>query len=160
MFTHLVWTLLSGVAFFGQLTGGGGAGSWIMGSMALLSLGVFIFSVFRGEKDYRVSDWISLGISLFSIGIWSLTGNPLFAIIFVSLGDAISYIPTFRKSWEKPHEETLTSYIFASGKFMIGIIALDTYSIVTVLYPAVLAVMSVALTVFLVWRRRIQQSEQ
>ena len=31
IFTWFIWTLLTGIAFAGQLAGGGGLGSWVMG---------------------------------------------------------------------------------------------------------------------------------
>jgi hypothetical protein len=60
LFTWLVWTLLSAIAFFGQIFNQGGAGAWVTGVIAIVSGIIFILAIFTGEKEITFSDKFSL----------------------------------------------------------------------------------------------------
>jgi hypothetical protein len=154
VFTWLIWTVLTGIAFAGQLVGGAGIGSWVMGATGLASFGVFIFALFQGKKDIAVVDWLSFFACLVALGLWAITKRPLEAIILVTVTDMLAYIPTIRKSYFRPFEETLSSYFLAFLKFGITLFALEQYSIVTWLYPAALTLMSLILVMVIFLRRK------
>ncbi|MFT7557929.1 MAG: hypothetical protein ACI83D_000604 [Planctomycetota bacterium] len=154
MFTWLLWTSLTSIAFAGQLAGGGGAGSYITGVTALTSLGVLVFAIFHGEKTRTFLDWASLILALIAIGLWLATGSPLWAVIMVTSADVLAYVPTLRKSFSRPNEETLSSYVIAFFKFGLGVVALEHFSVTTWLYPGALMIMSLILSGLLIWRRK------
>lgn len=63
-------------------------------------------------------------------------------------------MPTIRKSYHKPHEETLVHYVLAGLKFVFAIFALDNYTLVTWLYPASLVAANLFFVFMLMVRRR------
>jgi len=153
-FSWLIWASLTGIAFFGQIFDKGGAGAWVTGFTALVSFVIFILAIGRGEKNITSSDKWSLGGAVIALVLWFLTHNPLGSVILITLIDALGFYPTFRKSYYKPDEETMLTFFLSGLKFVIAIIALENYSVVTYLYPASLVLMNFIFVGLLVVRRR------
>ena len=135
-FSWLVWALLTGIAFFGQIFDRGGAGAWVTGFTAIVSFVIFFLALQRGEKNITLSDKWSLGGAGVALVLWYFTNSPLGSVILITIIDALGFYPTFRKSYHKPHEETMLTFFLSGLKFVIAILALQHYSVVTYLYPA------------------------
>ncbi|MCC6954484.1 MAG: hypothetical protein IT290_10225 [Deltaproteobacteria bacterium] len=155
-FSWLVWGLLTVVSFAGQVVKGAGAGSRVTGVTAILCFVIFGFSLARGEKSITRGDCVSLSFALLAIPLWVVTNEPLLAIILVTVIDAVGFYPTVRKSWTKPWEETALTYFGSSVKFFLAILALEQYSVTTVLYPLYLVVSNLMFVALVLWRRQIE----
>jgi hypothetical protein len=153
-FTWFVWALLTGIAFAVQFSKDAGPGLWVTGFTALGCFIIFLFSLRVTDKDIAKSDWVAFVIALVALGIWALTKQPLWSIILISGIDAIAFYPTFRKSWAKPEQENLTAFIVGGLKFLVSIVALESFSLTTYLYPATIAFMNLAFAVMLIMRRK------
>jgi hypothetical protein len=158
-FTWLVWTLLTAVAFIGQLSDGGGAGAWVTGVTAFISFFIFLAALWRGEKNIVLVDWVSLIGAGAALLLWFLTNNPLLSVVLITVIDALGFLPTFRKSYHKPYEETASTYLLSGIKFIIAIIALENLTVITWLYPASLVLMD-ALFVGMLLVRRAQLANE
>ncbi len=154
-FSWLVWCLTSAVSFAGQVSDNAGPGAWVMGTITLVSFGVFILSLKKGEKNIARVDYVCLGISLIAIASWILTNTPLYAIILVTIADVFGFIPTIRKSYQKPYEESLMVYLTSIFQFVISLFALENVSVITALNPFILAFVNVGFVFILITRRRV-----
>lgn len=153
-FSWLVWGILTGIAFFGQVAGKAGPGAWVTGFTAVICLIIFVFGLVKGRKNIVFVDWLSLlgaGIALF---LWFLTKEPLLSVILITIIDALAFFPTFRKSFMKPSEETATTYSLSGLKFVLSIFALNKISIITALYPLSLVLMNWIFVGMLIMRRK------
>jgi hypothetical protein len=154
-FSWLVWSVLTGIAFSAQIVKGGGAGSWINAGTALMCFAVFILAIFKGEKDIKSSDvWSLIGAGV-GIALWFITNNPVLAVILITLIDALGFIPTFRKSFYKPHEETLSTFVISTIKYAISLVALSSFTLTTWLFPASLVLTNGLFVVMLIIRRKV-----
>jgi hypothetical protein len=155
-FTWFVWGLLTAIAFAGQIAGKGGAGAWVTGFTAFISFTIFVLALAKGKKDFPVADWLCLVGCMLALALWAFTNDPLSAIILITVIDMIAFIPTFRKSFNKPYSEPAFTYTLSGLKFLIGIIALEELSAVTVIYPASLVLTnSLFVLMILVQRKRL-----
>ena len=153
VFSWFVWGILTSIAFIAQLMEDAGPGSWVTGSTALICLIVAWLALTRGEKNITRFDWYCFISALVGIILWVLTDNVLLAIVIVTITDALAYIPTFRKTYSKPYEETLIEYALGSLKFLIGLFALEAFDLVNWLYPLSLVIMNGAFVVMAIIRR-------
>lgn len=153
-FSWLVWASLTAIAFAGQISDGGGAGAWVTGVTAAISFVIFALAVTKGEKNVTKSDKLNLLGAVFALVLWFITSDPLLAIILITVVDFLGFMPTIRKSYHKPQEETLIHYVLAGSKFALAIVALEHYSVVTWLYPASLVAANLFFVLLLVTRRR------
>jgi hypothetical protein len=157
-FTWLVWSIMTTIAFGGQLVGRGGAGSWVTGSTVFISFTIFALALGKGEKDFPLVDWLCLGGCMIGLVLWAITGDPLTAIILITVIDVLAFAPTFRKSYSKPDSEPVFTYALSVLKLLISLLALHHLSMLTVLYPASLALTSGLFVVMvLAQRKRLAQ---
>jgi len=154
VFSWFIWSLLVGITFLIQVAEGGGVGAWVTGIEALCCAAVTIFAYTRGEKNITRSDWICFVLALFAIVLWRLADQPLAAVILVLVADMLGYIPTLRKSYSKPHEETASQYALSAVHWVLAISALQVFMLTTWLYPAWMAVFDSVLVATLLIRRR------
>ena len=116
--------------------------------------GVVVSAFFRGEKNITNTDKVSFVGALLAWGLWWLTSNPFWAVILVTLTDALAFVPTFRKSYCQPWQETAATYGLDTLKFIIGLFALESYNLTTWFYPAALILMDGSFVIYLIIRRR------
>ncbi|MDP3741171.1 MAG: hypothetical protein Q8R08_02470 [bacterium] len=152
-FSWFVWGLLTAIAFAAQVSEKAGAGSWVTASTAVACFAVFFVALWKGYRDFVKLDWFALFSALVAIILWALTKNPLLSIILVTVADALGFLPTFRKGYYHPHEETMTLYSFSTLKYAIGIFALESLIFTTWLFPASL-VLTNGLFVLMILHRR------
>lgn len=153
-FTWLVWATLTAIAFAGQMYDGAGSGAYVTGVTAVVSFIIFGFAITGGEKNITRSDKFYLAGAALAVVPWLLTSQPLVSVILITLIDFLGFLPTIRKSYHKPYEETLITYLLSGLKFVLAIIALENYTIVTWLYPASLVLANLLFVVLLLVRRR------
>lgn len=153
-FSWLVWSSLTAIAFAGQLTDSAGPGAWVTGVTALVSFIIFSLAIKKGEKNITKSDKANLFGAVVALVLWFLTSNPLSAMILITIVDFLGFLPTIRKSYSKPYEETLVTYLLSGLKFLLAILALNNYTVVTWLYPASLVIANLFFVVMLVVRRK------
>jgi hypothetical protein len=152
-FSWFAWALLEGIAFFALVSKGAGAGAWVLAMTSILCLGVFLVSLSKGEKNFTLIDKLSLAGAMLGLVLWLTTKNPLTAVVLVSITDFLGFVPTFRKSYYKPHEETATMYAFSVAKMIFVLFALESHNLTTVLYPASLVLTNAVFVVMVLIRR-------
>jgi hypothetical protein len=152
-FSWLIWAILTGIGYAGQLSEDAGPGAWTTASTALLCFLVFVLALFKGEKNIKKSDWVCLIIALAAIPLWLVTSTPLWSVILVTLIDILAFWPTLRKSYLKPFEETAFTFFAGALSFMLGIIVLNKITIITALYPCAIAFLNALCVSVLLIRR-------
>lgn len=154
VFSWLAWGLLTGIVFFAQIAKGAGPGAWVTGFAAVACMFIAAAAFFRGEKNITRIDWISFIGALLGGVFWKLTDNPLAAVILVTIADSLAFVPTVRKAYKKPWEETASTYFLNALKFAIGLLALQSLNLTTVLYPAYLVLANGLFVIMLFVRRK------
>jgi len=155
IFSWFVWGLLGGITFAAQLVKGAGAGSWANGTTALICFIIAALAIFRGEKNITLTDKLSFSGAILALALWLITDNPVSAVILSVLIDSLAYIPTFRKAYYKPFEETLPAFVITTVGILLSLAALEAYNVTTWLYPTALVVSNSTFIIFLIIRRKI-----
>lgn len=147
IFTWVIWSIITLLAFFGQWVKGGGAGSWGTGVTGLMAICITLFAIKKGVKDITLSDKIFFVGALLAIIPWYLTKDPTISVIIAATIDFSAFVPTIRKTIKNPKSETLATYSINIVRHILSFIALENYNLVTVLYPAYLLGMNSVMTV-------------
>ena len=155
MFTWIIWTLLTGIAFVAQWSDSAGAGSWVMAVSTIVCAMISAYACFAGEKNITRGDWMTFLAALMAIPVWMATNNPLYAVILVTAIDALGFYPTFRKSWRDPYSDSAFSFALHAVKFIPSIFAMEKFSAVNLTYPLALVALNGGFAVMLVMRRKI-----
>ena len=152
-FTWLIWTLVGLIAYALQVVGGAGVGSWALLTASVVCLAIFILSLRIGKKDITRSDLFFLILALVALFLWLVVKQPVWSVVLATVVEILGFAPTVRKSWSKPHSETLFTYEIAALRHGISILALQQFNILTVLYPAAWTIANIFFVAFLYWRR-------
>jgi len=145
-YTWLVWTLVSGITFFGQLAKGAGVGAIPTGAAEIFTVIIFIFSLKYGFKQIIKKDTYFLVTALLGLIPWVLTKDPTISVVVVVSIDAIAFIPTLRKTWRNPRSETPLLYSMNVVRHGLTLFSLQAYNIATMLHSIVMILLNSAMT--------------
>lgn len=154
IYTWFLWSLVTAIAFALQISAGAGFGSSVTLAAAIVCFLIFLLGLRVGDKDITRFDTVLLLFALIAIAVWVFAKQPVISVILVSSIDMLSFIPTIRKSWKKPHTETLSSYIINTIRFGLAIYALKRYTIVTYLYPLTWVLANGVFSIYIFVRRK------
>jgi len=153
-FSWFVWGLMLSIVFAVQVSENAGPGSWVTGLSMFFCFVIASVSVIKKYTDFNPLDWISLVGSILALILWVITKNPLLSIILIIIVDTLGFIPTVYKGYRKPLEENHYLFMLSGIKFIIAIIALDSFSINNWIYPGWLAVTNIAFSIMLIVRKQ------
>ena len=153
LFTYLIWSIVTALAFLGQWTSGGGPGAWTTGTMEVLTVFVLILSFKYGTEDVTKTDVVFLVVALGAIIPWWLMHDPTLSVIIATIIDVCAFFPTIRKTYNDPSSETLTTWVLNILRHSLSILALTNLLLVTYIYPAALAIMNVVVVAVIVGRK-------
>lgn len=155
VFSWVIWGSTTFIAFLAQLSGGGGVGAWPMGVSGLISLYIAALA-YRRRADSRITrhdKWFFL-TAIFSLPVWYLTADPMWAVVILTGVDLLGFGPTLRKAYHWPLEENLTFFAIFALRNLLVVAALEIYSLTTVLFPAATGLTCMVLITMVVYRRR------
>lgn len=152
-FSWFVWFMINAIAFSAQISAGAGAGAWVTGFTGIACLVVTIAAWKVGRQNITRLDWLFFAGALGALAVWAVTDDPLWSVILITGIDALAFIPTFRKSYHKPDEETASVYALSAVKFAVSLAALSTVTLTTVLYPLSLVITNGLFAALILWRR-------
>jgi len=156
-FSWLLWGLVTAVAFFVQLTEGGGAGSWVTGFTAFACFVISALTMTKYTWSFSWIERLSLMMGVFALAgylFYRGTEHPTLLATLATLADVLGYWPTIKKGWAGPETDDPTSFALNSVKFIPALFALGSYSVSTWLYPATLVFVNGVVAVMLVARRQ------
>ena len=73
IFTWIIWTLLTGIAFAIQFLEGAGSGAWSGAVSTVFCVAILLAALRRGEKNITRSDWMVFAAAVAAIPIWLIT---------------------------------------------------------------------------------------
>lgn len=148
-YTWFVLSVLTGLVFVAQVQQDAGFGAWTTGTTTVMSLIIFGFSIKKGTRDITAADTITFLAALVALGVWIFTKQPLVSVILATAIEALAFVPTIRKTLQRPEQETFTTFSLAVLRNGLALTIMSSYSVVTVLFPASLVVMNAIMSVLL-----------
>lgn len=155
VFSWIIWGATTFVVFLAQLEGKGGVGAWpigVSGSITLFVAGLAY--VKRADITITKADWLFFASAMSSLPLWYFTSDPLWAVVVLTTVDVLGFGPTVRKAYSFPHSESLLFFSLFAARNLLVIMALENYSVTTVLFPAVIAAACMLLMAIVTHRRR------
>lgn len=107
----------------------------------------------RADVGITKVDWLFFASALSSLPLWYLTSSPALAVVVLTTVDLLGFGPTIRKAYASPHSESLSFFALFAARNGIVVLALENYSVATVLFPAAVAIACVLLMLLIAFRR-------
>jgi hypothetical protein len=155
VFSWVIWGATTFVVFLAQIEGKGGVGAWPIGVSGGITIFVAVLAyVKRADITITKTDWLFFVSAISSLPLWYLTSDPLWAVVVLTTVDVLGFGPTVRKAYSFPHSESLLFFSLFAARNLLVIMALENYSVTTVLFPAVIAAACMLLMAMVTYRRR------
>ncbi|MGP1609757.1 MAG: hypothetical protein ACTS5G_03540, partial [Burkholderiales bacterium] len=156
VFSWFIWTISTAVVFFAQVVADGGAGAWSTGvSGAMTAYVTWLAWVMCRDIHITRLDWVFLCAALASLPLWYLTANPLWAVVILTTIDVLGFGPTVRKLYHYPYEESVWFYFLFAVRSGVSILALESLSLTTLLFPVAMVASCSLVCLLLLLRRQI-----
>ncbi len=156
VFSWVIWGSTTCVVFLAQLQAGAGVGAWpigVSGSITILIAAVAYAK--RADISITKLDWLFFMAAMSSLPLWYIASDPTWAIVVLTIVDLLGFGPTIRKAYSEPHTESLPFFGMFAARNTVVVMALENYSIATVLFPASITIACVLLMLLIVCRRRL-----
>lgn len=154
LYSWFLWGLITIIIFALQISDNAGPGAFVTLTAGVLCVVVLVLGIKYGKKDITTLDTLLLLLTLVAVAVWLFAKQPLLSVVLITLADLLAFVPTVRKSWNNPHTETLVHYQINSFRFILAILALSHYSLITALYPVTWMAANGLFAALLVLRRR------
>ena len=156
VFSWVIWGTTTFIVFLAQLQDGGGYGAWPTGLSGLITLYVALLAFIKtSDSTITALDWFFFITALSSLPFWYFTDNPLWAVIILTTVDILGFGPTVRKAYHHPLDENILFYAMFTVRNLLVIMALQHYSLTTILFPAAIALACLVLIIMLIIRRKV-----
>ncbi len=156
LFSWVIWAAGTFTVFLAQAAGKGGAGAWPTGLSGLITAYIAVLA-WRHKTDlaFQKSDWAFLAVALSAPPCWLLTSDPLWAVVILTAMDLAGFGPTFRAAYARPYDESPQFYALCAIRNTVSILALERYSLTTVLFPAAVGVACLLFVALVAVRRAV-----
>lgn len=155
IYSWLVWAIINIAACIIQLQHGAGWWAltlWLGGFICIM---VAIISLWYGEKNITRFDTLTFIIALSIIPLWLWAKQDMLAMILAISIDAISFLPTVRKSFKKPYQENLFPYFASGASFFMSIFLASDKSVINILYPIIICGVNFGFIGYIYLRRKM-----
>lgn len=153
-FTWLVWSIVSGVTFFGAVAKGAGVGAIPTGAAEIFTIIIFFFSLKHGFEYVKKIDVVFFIIALLGLIPWILTKDPTLSVIIVVAIDLTAFVPTIRKTWKHPETEIPILYGMNVSRHILTLFSLQAYNIATMLHSISMIVTNTIMTTIILFKNK------
>jgi hypothetical protein len=154
--TWFLWALAPLIAGVAQWRSGVGISTLVVLSVGLGPACIVLASFVAGTGSWKLGpfDYACGACSLAALALWSMTGDPVVAIVLSILADAAAALPTLRKAWLAPATEDRSAYLIAFAGMVLGILSVEEATFSAYAFNAYLVVVSGALVLILYLPRK------
>jgi hypothetical protein len=157
-YTWFIWSIVSMTTFFGGLLKGAGIGALPTGVAEGFTIIIFVLSLkqlFSGKLEpIRRIDNYFLALCLIGLIPWAITKDPTISVVIVVIVDIIAFIPTLRKTWNKPESEKPLLYTMNVTRHILTLFSLNAYNIATTFHSIAMIVTNTLMTLFIQRKNR------
>lgn len=154
IFSWIMFFILWLISFLIQYNDWAGPGAWGTAAGFITALIIILLALRQGEKNITKTDKISFVLWLFAIAAYIFIANPIYALILAIVINLFAFYPTFRKTYYKPDEETLISYVLAGVRSSISLWAMMNYSFLTLAMPIFIVFINLAFVSMVLIRKK------
>lgn len=150
----VIWSLLSGITAAAAFSDKQYPTFVMTAVGATLALVIAILGWRYGDRKSGRLDTACLAGALVGIGLWYQFDSPALAVIAVVIIDIIGSIPTVLHAWQKPHEETWSTFVMWSVSAVFTLLAIRQWQITSYLAPVYYIFMNTVIVLVILIRHK------
>lgn len=149
------------MVFLAQLHDKAGVGAWPIGVSGAITIFVAVLAyINKADNTVTRADWSFFVLAMSALPFWYLTADPFWAVCILTTVDTLGFGPTLRKAYNFPFEEQMLFYALFMARNAIAIMALENYSVTTVLFPAATGSACLLLITVIAFRRQTMAARE
>ena len=152
--TFLSWSIITSINFFVQYYSQVGESSFLLGVNALFCFIIFVYCLIKGEAKYDTIDWVCLLLAIVTIVLYVISKTPLYSVLLSCLIDIFAFVPSFRKSFKKPNEDSALTFFVSGLEYVFSFPAYGVFSFLVLAYPITILTLDFAYAGLIAIRRR------
>lgn len=153
-FTFLIWSLILGINFLAQIFVGVGLSSILLATNFLSCIVIFLACIRKGYAEYDDKDIACLALGVVAIILWLITKNPLFSVALSCLIDLFAFIPSFRKSFFRPTEDSALTYYVSGLEYVFSFPSYQVFSVIGLMFPVWITLIDFCYATFILIRKK------
>lgn len=143
IFSFALWSVMLFISIFAQISAGA---SWsvllIMGDCIGTTTIVLLCLAGYGYGKYGRLEWICTGLAVLAVVSWQLTQEPLLAILFAVVADALAAVPTVLKAYRDPWSESAAQWLLIAAAGALAIASSTIFDVANIIFPAYLLIVN------------------
>ncbi|MDD5171876.1 MAG: hypothetical protein PHF60_02455 [Candidatus ainarchaeum sp.] len=147
--TWLIWAVMGVIIAASYFSAGARDSVWVPAAYAIGILAVAALSLRFGEKGWTKLDLLCLLGAGVGLLLWWLTSEPTFALYLTIAVDAIGFLPTLRKAYERPESEDRLAWCLFLVADALNIFAISEWTLAMASYPVYVLVFTIAVNALL-----------
>ena len=156
VFSWLIWSITTLTVFFAQWKEGAGVAAWSTGISGCVTVFIAVLAfIKRSDITITRMDYLFLAMALIALPLWYITSDPVWTVIILTAIDVIAFGPTVRKTYSMPYSESLVFFSIFAVRDVFVVMALERYTITTVLFPASISLSCIFMIIMMLYRRRV-----
>lgn len=157
--TWALWLVTMGVYIALARHGDAGLGIYYNIFYFFCILTILALSIRQKLKGVNMEEWDKgelkgVVICLASVVLWAVFNVPIIAALVATGVDAYGFKLTIQKSYKNPWSESMWAWALSVPNVFFTTVAMEEYNVYTLLCPAVTLVLTMALIVVCLYRRR------
>ena len=152
-----IWVLLLFISILAQINAGA---SWsvilLIGDFIGTSTIAVLSFVGYGYGKYTWIEWTCLTLAILAIVSWQLTSQPVLAIAFAIIADAMAGIPTLVKAYRDPQSEHPTMWFVIALGSLLAILSTTIFNLANLLFPVYLLLIDGTIGVLALMGRKLK----
>lgn len=138
-----LWGFLLSIGMFAQIASGA---SWsiifIIGDLLAVFAVIILCLMGYGYGKYGKLEWVCTVLAIIAIVSWQVTSEPLLAIIFALIADALAAIPTVVKTYRDPRSEISYPWYMVAVGGVIAIFSNTIFDLPNMLFPVYIVILN------------------
>lgn len=155
LYSWIIWAMGLLIWFFIQIFHNWWYWSFVTLIEAFFCISIALIAIKKWEKNITIWDKLSLLGAFISIFFWLILKQPIISVILIILIDFFWFLPTFRKSYWKPFEESISVFTAWAILFTLAIIWLKEYTFLTYAYLLTIVILDSILVIMILIRRKL-----
>lgn len=155
----LTWTLLTGLATAALISANEYRAAFFTGAAGIATALVVILGLRHGYVKYTKFDVMCQLAAVVGLILWQIFNTPLIAVYAALTIDLIGALPTFKHSWQKPFEETWTTFAWSGFAALIALFAFESYSWTNLSYPVYIMLVNILMSATILTARQRTQKQ-
>jgi hypothetical protein len=147
------WALLTGIATAAAFAAKQYPSAVLTLAATIETGAIVLLGIKKGDRKFEAFDILCEIGAIAGLILWIVFNSPLIALIATVSIDFIAGLPTWKHAWQKPNEETLSTFALSALGAIFALLAIKHFSASGLIYPIFITISASMVSLEIIFRR-------